>query len=93
MAKTKESRNNLLISLLCVFIICASVISSINNYSEIRKKNREKQELIKQLEELTHEEKTLTDDVEKLKNPEYAARYAREKYLYSKTGEKILKID
>lgn len=93
MAKTKENRNSFLISLLCVFIICVSVISSINNYSEIRKKNREKQELIKLLEELTHEEKTLTDDVEKLKNPEYAARYAREKYLYSKTGEKILKID
>ena len=35
----------------------------------------------------------LTNDVEKLKNPEYAARYAREKYLYSKDGEKILKID
>ena len=93
MAKTKENRNSFLISLLCVFIICVSVISSINNYSEIRKKNREKRELIKLLEELTHEEKTLTDDVEKLKNPEYAARYAREKYLYSKTGEKILKID
>ena len=35
---------------------------SFNNYSEIRKKNREKQELIELLEELTHEEKTLTDD-------------------------------
>ena len=48
---------------------------------------------ISKLENLNEEEKTLTDDVEKLKNPEYAARYAREKYLYSKTGEKILKID
>lgn len=93
MAKIKEKRNNVFISLICIFIICASVISSVNNYSEIRKKNKEKQELIKLLEELSHEEKTLEDDVEKLKNPEYAARYAREKYLYSKTDEKILKID
>lgn len=93
MAKIKEKRNNVFISLICIFIICASIISSVNNYSEIRKKNREKQELIKLLEELSHEEKTLEDDVEKLKNPEYAARYAREKYLYSKTDEKILKID
>ena len=37
---------------------------------------------------LKDEEETLSDDVEKLKNPEYAARYAREKYLYSKNGEK-----
>ena len=45
------------------------------------------------MQELKEEETTLSDDVEKLKNPEYAARYAREKYLYSKYGEKILKID
>ena len=44
-------------------------------------------------EKLKDEEITLSDDVEKLKNPEYAARYAREKYFYSKNGEKILKID
>ena len=93
MVKTKENKNNVFISLICIVIICVSVVSSINNYSEITKKNKEKEELIKLLEELTHEEKTLTDDVEKLKNPEYAARYAREKYLYSKTDEKILKID
>ena len=54
---------------------------------------KEKRELTKQLETLKEDETTLTDDVDKLKNPEYAARYAREKYLYSKNGEKILKID
>ena len=56
-------------------------------------KKKEKRELTKQLETLKEDETTLTDDVDKLKNPEYAARYAREKYLYSKNGEKILKID
>lgn len=91
--KQKSSNKSVLVSILCVFIICISVISSIKNYSEIRKKNIEKENLTKQLEELKEEENTLSDDVEKLKNPEYAARYAREKYLYSKTGEKILKID
>ena len=58
-----------------------------------RQKKKEKRELTKQLETLKEDETTLTDDVDKLKNPEYAARYAREKYLYSKNGEKILKID
>ena len=57
------------------------------------KKKKEKRELTKQLATLKEDETTLTDDVDKLKNPEYAARYAREKYLYSKNGEKILKID
>ena len=35
---------------------------------------------------------TLSDDVEKLKNPEYAARYAREKYLFTKDGEIVIKL-
>lgn len=93
MGQLIRKRKKGLISILCIFIICLSIISSIGNYSEIRKKKIEKETLTKQLEELKDQEHTLTDDVEKLKNPEYAARYAREKYLYSKNGEKILKID
>lgn len=89
----KERRRVVLTSIFCFFIIGLSVISSISNISKIEEKKLEKKELTQMLENLKEEEKTLTDDVEKLKNPEYAARYAREKYLYSKTGEKILKID
>ena len=79
--------------ILCIFIIGLSVISSVDNVLDIIEKNNEKEKLTKQLEKLEEQEKILGDDVEKLKNPEYAARYAREKYLYSKNGEKILKID
>lgn len=89
----KERRRIVLISILCIFIICLSIISSISNIFKISEKNKEKKALTAQLESLKEDEKTLSDDVEKLKNPEYAARYAREKYLYSKNGEKILKID
>lgn len=89
----KERRRIILTSIFCFFIIGLSVISSVNNLVKISQKKEEKKELTKQLEKLEDEEITLTDDVEKLKNPEYAARYAREKYLYSKNGEKILKID
>ena len=89
----KERRRIILTSILCFFVICLSVISSLNNLVKIGEKKQEKKELTKQLQELKDEETTLSDDVEKLKNPEYAARYAREKYFYSKDGEKILKID
>ncbi len=89
----KERRRIVLTSIFCFFIIGLSVISSVNNIMQIGEKKQEKKELTQRLEELEEEEITLTDDVEKLKNPEYAARYAREKYLYSKNGEKILKID
>ena len=93
MTKLKDRRKNAFTTIFCLFIICVSIISSINNYSLIRKKKIEKNKLTKQLETLKEDEKILSDDVKKLKDPEYAARYAREKYLYSKTDEKILKID
>lgn len=89
----KERRRIFMTFIVCVFVIGISVISSIDNVLDIIEKNNEKQKLTIKLEKLEEEEKILSDDVEKLKNPEYAARYAREKYLYSKTGEKILKID
>lgn len=90
----KKQRSRIIFTtIFCFFIISLSVISSISNLSKIREKKLEKKELLNKLENLKEEQKILSDDVEKLKNPEYAARYAREKYLYSKDGEKILKID
>ena len=47
----------------------------------------------KELEEnLREKEEELKVDADKLQNPDYIARYAREKYLYSKEGEFILQI-
>ncbi len=89
----KERRRIILTSIICFFVISLCIISSVDNIIKIGQKKEEKKELTARLNELEEEETTLSDDVEKLKNPEYAARYAREKYLYSKNGEKILKID
>lgn len=91
--KNRKRRRVVLTSIFCFFIIGLSIVSSVSNISKIREKKLEKKALMKQLEVLKEEQKTLSDDVEKLKDPEYAARYAREKYLYSKYDEKILKID
>ncbi len=89
----KKRRKAIITFIFCFFIIGLSVISSVGNVIKITQKKEEKKVLTKKLEDLKEEEITLTDDVEKLKNKEYAARYAREKYLYSKNGEKILKIN
>lgn len=91
--KKKKKKSFIFKFMLCIFIIGMCIISSYDNINNIRKKQKEKKELTEKLEKLKDEEITLSDDVEKLKNPEYAARYAREKYFYSKNGEKILKID
>ena len=67
----KERRRIILTSIFCFFIIGLSIISSVNNVLQIGEKKKEKKELTKQLESLKEEEVTLSDDVEKLKNPEY----------------------
>ena len=59
---------------------------------EIFDKYKEKQELEEKLAELQAEEKELQLDADKLQDPDYIARYAREKYSYSKDGEFIIKI-
>lgn len=48
--------------------------------------------LKEQLVKLEDEEKVLESDIQKLEDPTYVARYAREKYLYSKDGELIIRI-
>lgn len=53
---------------------------------------QEKKKLEDQYNELLEEEEILTSNISKLKDPKYAARYAREKYLYSKNGELIIRI-
>ena len=41
---------------------------------------------------LENEEKVIQADIKRLQDPEYIARYAREKYFYSKEGEIILRL-
>ena len=43
--------------------------------------------------EKLEDEENLKDEINKLQDPEYMAKYAREKYLYSKNGEIIIKIE
>jgi cell division protein DivIC len=57
----------------------------VSNYNE-------KNNLEKKYKELLEKEDTLNNNIIKLQDPNYIARFAREKYLYSKEGEIIIKI-
>ena len=52
----------------------------------------EEQKLNKEKNELLDEEETVQADIKRLSDPDYIARYVREKYMYSKEGELILRI-
>lgn len=54
--------------------------------------NEEKKTLEKNYISLKTEEKELRNEIEKLQDSDYIARYARENYSYSKDGEYIIKL-
>jgi len=75
----------------CVIIISifCSIILKLGQIKDIK---TEKQEIELKLEGLSKEEEKVESKLEKLKDPDYVARYAREKYLYSKEDEFIIRI-
>lgn len=58
----------------------------------ISKLSNEKKELTSELNSLKEEEKNYKNDIVKLNDPDYIAKYARENYQYSKDGEYIIQI-
>lgn len=50
-------------------------------------------ELEEKLVALKEDATMMTDEIEKLKDPEYIAKYARENYLYTKDSEYVLKVE
>lgn len=91
-SKKKRNRRMLLLGLGSIAIIITMTLTIGKYWVEIFDKYKEKQELEEKLAELQAEEKELQLDADKLQDPDYIARYAREKYSYSKDGEFIIKI-
>ena len=90
--KSKARRRMLFLGLTSIIIICAMTFTIGKYWVEIYEKYQEKKDLEIELTSLKEKEEELKVDANKLQNPEYIARYAREKYQYSKDGEYILKI-
>ncbi|MBR3146439.1 MAG: septum formation initiator family protein [Bacilli bacterium] len=91
-SRKKARRRMLLLGLTSIVVIFAMTFTIGKYWVEIFEKYQEKKELDKELTLLKEKEEELKVDANKLQNPDYIARYAREKYQYSKDGEFILQI-
>lgn len=91
---TKKDKRRLIL-LMCLFVpLLVLFLSNMISYVSIIYSNiKEKKELDAKYNEILEEEDLLRSEISKLQDEEYVARYAREKYLYSKDGEIIIKID
>ena len=98
MATKSKARRKRRVKSIFVFVFFMLLISylSYNLFVSINKIisiNKEKKELEGRIVSLQEEEKKLQADIQKLEDPTYIARYPREKYLYSKDGELIIRFD
>ncbi len=90
--KQKRNRRMIILGLGSIAVIITMTLTIGKYWVDIYDKYKEKQELEEKLAELQKKEKELKLDADKLQDPDYIARYAREKYSYSKDGEFIIKI-
>ena len=85
-------RRLLLFFSIFMFLLCYVGYSTFNYWKQIYNNMEETKGLQKKYDELLADKEILESDVVKLQDPDYVAKYAREKYLYSKDGELIIKI-
>jgi cell division protein DivIC len=92
--KASKSKIRVFIALIVFGSVTAALgYNCLNNILKIQAMNREKKHLEKELITLQEEKESLETDILKLEDPDYIAKYVREKYFYSKDGEVILRLD
>lgn len=92
MKRKKAKRNFIIISLVYLVLGFLLIQTVVKTSIELYTKSKEKREFKEELSILKEKEEELKGQVNKLQDPDYIARYAREKYLYSKDGEIIIRI-
>ena len=88
----KDKRRLILLMFLFVPLLVLFLSNMISYVSIIYSNIKEKKELDDKYNEILEEEDLLRSEISKLQDEEYVARYAREKYLYSRDGEIIIRI-
>lgn len=80
-----------------IFMFFGAIIATLGftffrDLNKIRDLNYDMKKLVQKENDLIDEEAAIEADIKKLSDPSYIARYAREKYFYSKEGEIILRM-
>ena len=81
------------LSIAFIISIVVFVSTAFSYFSQIVKNKEEINKLKEIYNDKLVDEENLKEEINRLQDPEYMAKYAREKYLYSKNGEIIIKIE
>ena len=90
---SKASKKRLIVfGTASIFIIGYFIFNLGFNIYNLYSLKKSENKFISDLTELKRQEKILNQEIDKLQDPEYIAKYARENYSYSKNGEYIIKL-
>lgn len=89
----QAKRRMLLFGPICIFVVILFLINVTSYIKTIYSLENETNKLNKLYDELVAEGEMLDIEIDKLQDPEYLAKFARENYDYSKDGELIIKIN
>ena len=91
--KTNHIKTRIFIySVISIFMFSYMFYFASSEWKKIKEKEKEEDMLVRELASLKDEEEKLESEISRLQDPEYLARYAREKYFYSKDDELIIRI-
>ena len=89
----KEKKRLVFISVTIVALLISLFGTLYSDFMQIMANKKETNLLTSEYEKLLDEQESLASEVTKMQDPNYVARYAKEKYLYSSEGEIIIRID
>lgn len=89
----QERRRLTLFVFIFVGIVTFMFVSIFPDWLKIMENNKQISLLELDYKDLLDNEQALRAEVQKLQNPEYVERYAREKFLYTKAGELIIRCN
>jgi len=96
-SKHKKSGFQKISRIIILFFIFGTIVATLsytlfNNLKQVNVMKKELKDLEKENNILIEKEYELNADIKRLSDPVYIAKYAREKYFYSKDGELVLRI-
>lgn len=89
----KEKKRLIFISITIVALVISLITSLYSDFIDILNNKKITSMLTLQYQDLLDEQDKLSSEVIKMQDPDYVARYAKEKYMYSSQGEIIIRVD
>lgn len=91
-SKSVKRRLTILIPVFTV-IFLISLFTFFTYMIRINNIKKERDKLLDEYEVLKAREEVLVNEIARLKDPEYIAKFAREKYYYTKNGEYVIRVE